>query len=366
MKILYVTTISDTMGFFTSHIKMLLEEGHSVDMACNIGKPVPQELLDLGCNAYDVEFQRSPLKISNISAYKKLKSLIIENGYDTVHTHTPVASVFSRLACKGLMNVKVIYTAHGFHFFKGAPIENWLIYFPIERWLSRYTDVLVTINKEDYNRACKLFKADKVEYVPGVGIDTKKFKHAEVDKAFKRRELGVPEDAYLLLSLGELNKNKNHETIIKAIAKLKNPNIHYRICGQGPLSNYLTNLIKELGVENQVKMLGFRKDIIEICKASDVFVFPSYREGLSVALMEAMACGLPVICSDIRGNIDLIKKNKGGYLVDPADIMGFAKSIEMILERNEIRENLGLTNLRTIDLFDKNKVLNQMKQIYEV
>ncbi|WP_218143813.1 glycosyltransferase [Planococcus faecalis] len=150
MKILYVTTVSDTMGFFISHIKMLIEEGHTVDMACNIGKPLPTELLNLGCKAYNIEFQRSPFKNENLKAYKKLKALLFEKEYDIVHTHTPIASVFTRRACKRIKNVKVIYTAHGFHFYKNGPILNWLIYFPIEKWLAKYTDILVTINQEDY------------------------------------------------------------------------------------------------------------------------------------------------------------------------------------------------------------------------
>ena len=172
VKILYVSTISSTIhAFLIPHIEMLVQKGHKVDIACNMVTDVDDRLLKMGCRYHDLAFQRTPFSKTNISAYKKLKKLIEEERYDLVHTHTPVASVCVRLACKSLRTVKVFYTAHGFHFHKGAPFRNWLLYFPIEWFLSRYTDVLITINKEDYTRACKSLKAKNVIYVPGVGID---------------------------------------------------------------------------------------------------------------------------------------------------------------------------------------------------
>ena len=275
MKILYITTISDTMGFFPDHIKMLLGQGHTVDLACNIVNPVKQEIINMGCKIHQIPFQRFPLRKDNLSAYKMLKEIIIDEGYDLVHTHTPIASAITRLACKNIKKIKVFYTAHGFHFYKGAPIKNWIIYYPIEKWLSKYTDTLITINKEDYQRAKSKFKAKRVEYIPGVGLDIDKFKNVVVDKVGKRQELSLPEDAFVILSVGELNKNKNHEVVIRAIAKIKNPDIHYLVCGKGNLDGHLRNLSKELGLEDQVHLLGFRKDIPEICKISDVFAFPS-------------------------------------------------------------------------------------------
>ncbi len=167
-------------------------------------------------------FQRSPLNKDNCLAYKNIKDLINAEKYDLIHSHTPVASACIRLACRKIENVKVFYTAHGFHFFKGASLINWLIYYPIERWLSLYTDVLITINKEDYDRAKKLLKADRVEYVPGVGLNIKKFSKVIVDKSLKRREIEVPNDAFVVISVGELNRNKNHEIIIKASLILYN------------------------------------------------------------------------------------------------------------------------------------------------
>ncbi|MBJ8154233.1 glycosyltransferase family 1 protein [Bacillus toyonensis] len=363
MKILYVTTISNTVNtFLIPHIQLLVEQGHQVDMAFNIVQEVNPELIKMGCKIHNIEFQRSPLDRKNYLAYKNLKKLIKNEGYDLIHTHTPVASACVRLACKKMQGVKVIYTAHGFHFFKGAPLINWLVYYPIEKCLAKYTDILITINKEDYNRAKSSFKADRVVYIPGVGLDTQRFDTILVDKSLKRKELGLPEDAVIILSVGELNKNKNHETVIRALAKLNNPAIYYVICGRGPLEDNLRSLSKELGLENRVKLLGYRKDIIEICKAAEIFVFPSFREGLSVALMEAMACGLPVICSDIRGNRDLMENSESGQLVKPNDFEEFAKSINKVLMCNGNR--IDVNNKEAIKAFDIRNIVQRMQEIY--
>ncbi len=364
MKILYVSTISNTMGFFTSHIKMLIEQGHTVDMACNIKKPIKPELLDLGCKVYNLEFQRAPFDKRNYIALNKLKKLILEEKYDIVHTHTPVASTCARLACRGFKNVKVLYTAHGFHFFRGAPLKNWLLYYPIEWWLSKYTDVLITINMEDYERAKTFFKAKKVEYIPGVGIDTNRFNMVDVDRMAKRKEIGVPENAFVLLSAGELNKNKNHETIINAIAKLKKLDVYFVICGQGSLENYLFNLIKKLELEKHVKLLGYRKDIAEIYKAADLFVLPSRREGLGLVGLEAMASGLPLITSNVHGIVDYSVDGKTGFTCAPDDVDGFVEKIEKLKEDAELRKLIGSYNTQAVKKFDITNTLNALQNIY--
>ncbi|PEW03717.1 glycosyltransferase family 1 protein [Bacillus cereus] len=364
MKILYVTTISNTVNaFLIPHIKLLIEQGHQVDVAFNIVQEVNPELIKLGCVIHNIEFQRSPVDRRNYSAYKKLKRIIQGEGYDVVHTHTPVASACVRLACKKIEGVKVMYTAHGFHFYTGAPLINWLVYYPIERWLAKYTDLLITINKEDYVRAKNSFRAKRIEYIPGVGLDTKNYdKSVLVDK---RSELGIPKDAVIILSVGELNKNKNHEVVIKAMAKIKNPNIFFVICGKGILEDYLKNLAGNFGLEKQVKLLGFRKDIREICNESDIFAFPSFREGLSVALMEAMASGLPIVCSKIRGNVDLNQDEKGGYLVEPSDVEGFARAINVLVIDEKLRKQKGNINIKLISKFDSKHINKKMKEIYE-
>lgn len=366
MRILYVTTISNTVNaFLTPHIKMLVDQGHQVDVAFNIVQKVNIELIELGCKVHSLEFKRSPLDTKNYSAYKRLKKLITSENYDLVHTHTPVASACVRLACRNMKNIKVFYTAHGFHFFKGAPLLNWLVYYPIEKLLSRYTDVLITINKEDFNRAKKSFKSGSVEYIPGVGFDTKRFSHVHVDKELKRMEIGVPESAFVILSVGELNRNKNHETIIKAIKKLNNLNIYYVICGQGPMKNYLIELSKKLGIEKQIKLLGFRNDIDEICKASDIFAFPSKREGLGLAALEAMASGLPIITSNVHGIVDYSVDGVTGYSCCPTDVDGFAKVINYLIEDEKLRIKMSKHNIEAVNKFNLNKVKDIMQDIYK-
>lgn len=366
MKILYITTISNTVNaFLIPHIRMLINEGHQVDVAFNIEQEVESEVTNMGCKVYALKFKRSPLSVDNYKAYKKLKKIIQLEKYELVHTHTPVASLCTRLACKGINDVKVFYTAHGFHFFKGAPIANWLLYYCVERWLARYTDVLITINNEDYERAKNSFKAGRVEYIPGVGIDINDITKLESEETTKLKELDTLQNVFILLSVGELNKNKNHETVIKALSKLNNSQIHYLICGQGPSETHLRNLIKELNLEKQVHLLGYRSDIAKICKASDIFIFPSFREGLSVSLMEAMATGLPVVCSNIRGNTDLIIDKKGGYLVRPDDVDGFANAISALIVDGEIRKAMTTFNLETVKKFELKNVTKELNRVYK-
>lgn len=365
VKILYVTTISNTMAFFPRHIEMLLDQGNEVDLACNIIKPIDERLLQRGCQVFNIEFTRNPFNSKNYKAYKKLQYLIKKEKYDIVHTHTPTASACVRLACRNMRNVRVFYTAHGFHFFSGAHFTNWLLYYPIEWWLSKYTDLLVTINQEDYQRAKKAFNArGRVVYIPGVGINISRFRDVMISKEDKRQEIGVPNDALLLLSVGELIRRKNHETVIKTIARLKDANIYYVICGSGELDEYLRGLIGKLGLEKQVILLGSRADIDEICKSADIFLHPSYQEGLPVALMEAMAAGLPCVASRIRGNTDLIEEGRGGYLCPPADVEAFSRAISLLADDPEQRAAMGANNTKTIEPYDITRVVLDMEKLY--
>ena len=328
MRILYITTIGRTMMFFRSLIKELLDKGITVDIATNEREAkVPDCFREWGCNVFGISTSRSPFCFGNIKAVKQIRQLVEE--YDIVHCHTPLASVCTRLACRKKNRTKVFYTAHGFHFFKGAPIKNWLIYCSVEKLCARWTDVLITINKEDYCWAKKHLNIKTIEYVPGVGIDVSFFSNTKVDKVEKRKELGIPNDAFVLLSVGELNKNKNHQVVIKSLSKIKNINIHYVIAGSGKLHDYLISLANLLGIKERLHLIGYRSDINEIYKISDVFVLPSIREGLNVSTMEAMASGLPCIVSKIRGNIDMVDNN-GGCLCNPHKEDDFIHSIEFL------------------------------------
>ena len=369
-KVLFVATVVKLhiMVFHLPYLEWFKKNGYEVHVVARNDYENKDECKIPFCDKfYDLPFGRLPFNKNNVHVQRELKKIIDGNKYELVHCHTPMGGAIGRLAAREARKngTKVFYTAHGFHFFKGAPIKNWLFYYPIEEWLSKYTDVLITINNEDYQKAKKSFKAERVEYIPGVGLNTKKFASVKIDKLAKRKELSLPEDAFVVFSVGELNKNKNHEIIIKALAELNNSKIHYIICGQGPLENYLKNLIKEMGLEKQIHLLGFRRDIAEICKASDMFAFPSLREGLSVALMEAMGAGLPIVCSNTRGNTDLIEDGKGGYLVEPDDVEGFAYNINRIANSTLLlREKMSIENHSTIKQFDINNVLLKMINIY--
>ena len=367
-KVLFVATVVKLhiMVFHIPYLEWFKKNGYEVHVAARNDYDNKDECIIPFCDRFhDLPFERSPIRKNNLQVYKDLKNIIDTEQYEIIHFHTPMGGAIGRLAARSARKkgTKVIYTAHGFHFFKGAPLVNWLAYYPAERWLARYTDVLITINTEDYEIA-KKFKVNRIEYVPGVGIDTDKFKNIEVNRTEKRESLGVSEDDFMIISVGELNKNKNHQVIIRAIAKLRNEKIKYVLCGQGPLETELRELAKELDVENQVKFLGFRKDVPDLMKVADLFAFPSYREGLSLSLMEAMASGLPVVCSEIRGNTDLIEDGKGGYLVEPSDVEGFAKYIKELIEDSRLKSELGGFNLEKIEHYSIENVLCEMEEIY--
>ncbi|MGI6537822.1 MAG: glycosyltransferase family 4 protein [Caldicoprobacterales bacterium] len=277
-----------------------------------------------------------------------------KNNYSIVHCHSPIGGVIARFACREARKkgTKVIYTAHGFHFYKGAPIKNWLIYYLVERIAAKYTDVLITINKEDFKN-CQKFKTNKIVYVPGIGIDVNKIRNTKTDRKLKRKELGLNEDDYVLITAGELSRRKNHEVLIKALAEIKNKNVKLLICGLGELEDYLRNLVSDFRLEDRVILAGYRRDVIELLYASDCFVFPSLQEGLPVALMEAMAAGLPIVCSKIRGNVDLIRHGVNGFLAEPDNIAGFAECIRNIMESNRLQREMSRKNLEDSRKYDK-------------
>lgn len=370
-KVLFVATVVKThiMEFHIPYLKMFKEMGWETAVAARNDYENPADCVIPYCDTYyNIPFERNPLKPGNLKAYKELKHIIDEGEYDIIHCHTPVGAMLTRLAAKQArkQGTKVFYTAHGFHFYKGAPAINWILYYPVEKWLSRYTDVLITINKEDYERA-KTFKAGKVCYVPGVGIDLKKFNVGYVNKEQKRKEIGVSADDFVLLSVGELIPRKNHEVVIRALSVLKQldklNHIEYVICGRGAYETDLKKLAEGLDVADHVHFLGYRNDISEICNCADLFVFMSHQEGLPVALMEAMACGLPAVCSNIRGNTDLIEDGVTGLLANntPEEV---AQSISKMKSDTTLRNRVASAALQKIKQFDLSSVEDEMSKIY--
>lgn len=363
-KVLFVATVVKThiMEFHLPYLKMFQEKGWKTAVAARNDYENLSDCNIPYCDSYyDVPFERFPLKPKNIKSYLMLKKVMNENHYDIIHCHTPVGAMLARLAaCKTRRNgTKVIYTAHGFHFYKGAPLINWLVYFPVEWICSFMTDTLITINQEDYAFAKKHMHAKKIEYVSGVGIDLNKFNCEKIVPNEKRQELGVPDDKIWILNVGELIHRKNQSTLIKAVSEI--PNAYLTIAGRGVLENELRQQIKEYHLNDRVELLGYRTDISKLCQAADVFAFPSFQEGLSVALMEAMACGKPIVCSRIRGNIDLVDQ-EGGELFDPYDVKDMRLALERVIQRD--KKQLGIYNREKIQAFGIEKVMSQMWQIY--
>lgn len=368
-KILFISNISNRISsFVTASISVAHNLNIDFYQASNWQNAAKTQI-SADEKEYDIKIKsvpisRNPFATTNLTAYEELVELINQEKIDYIHCNTPVGGLLGRLAGKKCKVKKVIYQAHGFHFYKGAPLLNWLLYYPVEKWLACYTDALITINREDYElakRKMKLRNGGKVYYVPGVGVDLEKFSKTKIDKKAKRRELGIPEDAVLLLSVGELNHNKNHETVIRAIADM---NVYYIIAGQGELHQHLEDLIDSLNLRDRVKLLGFRRDVKELYEAADIFVFPSFREGLSVSVMEAMASGLPCVASKIRGNTDLLENTGGGFLCDPHDASDFSEKIELLAADVELREKMGRANLMTIQKFSTETVIKEMQKIY--
>jgi len=237
-----------------------------------------------------------------------------------------------------------LYTAHGFHFFTGAPLRNWLLFYPVEKELSRETDLLLTINREDYTRA-KRFHARRTVLVPGVGVDTQRFAAAH-DRAATRAALGLSPDAPVVITVGEHIPRKNHETCLRVLSAL--PDATLLFCGTGQEESHLRALAMELGVAERVRFLGFRTDVPALLAASDVFLFPSLQEGLPVSLMEAMATGLPCVVSRVRGNADLIREGEGGYLLAPRDAAGMAEVLASLLRSPIARQRMGAVNREAV------------------
>ena len=376
-KALMVAHVAYAIELFNiPNIKLLIDMGYEVQVACNFDDRsslsdekvaiLKDKLTSMGVKYHNIPFERQPLKPANIKAYTQLKALIDSEKFDLIHCHTPVGGIITRLAAASSRKkngTKVIYTAHGFHFFKGAPLINWLIYFTAEKFCSYFTDTLITINKEDFANAENKLNAKKVCYVPGVGVDTAHFVSTRGKREELLSEISADEDSIILLSIGELSDRKNHSVSIKALSQIDNKNLHLVIAGTGEKKEEFLSLAKELGVDGRVHLLGFRTDVAELLKSVDIFLFPSIQEGLPVALMEAMSCGLPVICSEIRGNTDLID-DSCGVLCDATDAYGFAAAIRKLIGNEALRKSMAEKAFKESKKYDIKIIENYMKDIY--
>lgn len=348
-------------------LEKALELGYKVFYGVNRDNPEELES-ELPIYFYDSHTYRSILDLkNNYMAYKNTIKLIKKENIDVIHCNTPVGGIIGRICGKkGNVN-KVIYTVHGFHFYKGAPLINRTI-FKLSEWImAHWTDVIVTINQEDYEAAKKfhLKKNGKVYKINGVGIDTQEYGISSQERKRIRNKLGFKEEDFICIAVGDLVKNKNITTLIRAISLLKEENIHFLVCGKGPEEKNLRQLAKNLGVENKVHFMGYRKDIKNLLGISDCFLMSSKREGLSRSVMEAMSTGIPCIVSDIRGNVDLIENNENGFLCEPNDYINFAHAIVKIQNDKNIVNKFRINNLKKIKKYDSKIVKKQIGSIYE-
>ncbi len=371
-RVLFTATVvkQHIMTFHVPYLQMFRQMGWETAVAAANDYDDPRELNIPYCDTYyEIPFARNPLNPVNFRAYRELKKIIDREQYQIIHCHTPVGAMITRLAARDARKkgTKVIYTAHGFHFFKGSSLVSWLAYYPVEWVLAHDTDVLLTMNREDYALAQRKMHAKRVEYVPGVGIDTRRFSENRKDAGEKRRELGFRQEDFLILTVAEMTKNKNHSTVLKALALLKDEpefaGMHYLICGMGAQKESLRREAADLQIASHVHFLGYRKDVPQIYGCSDLFVFMSYREGLPVALMEAMSSGLPTVCSPARGNTDLIENGKEGIIVSQSPRM-LADAILELYRDPEKRQRFGQAAVQKVQPFDAENVRKEMRRIY--
>lgn len=376
-RVLVLAHVASMISYFNMpNIELLQKMGYKVDVACNFQEGsvctekeingFKDRLEQMHVRFYHIDFAREVVHVGrNCRAICQVAKLMDKNHYAFIHCHTPMGGVAGRIG-GWLTHTKVIYTAHGFHFYKGAPKVNWLVYYPIEKLCSYLTDVLITINREDYRLARRKMKAGRIEYVPGVGVQTQMAQRAsEVSPQDLRNTVGCGSEEKLFLSVGELNANKNHVLVVKALGELKQEkrlgNFHYVIAGKGEKDSEIIQAAKQYGIADRVHLLGFRTDIWDWYRAADVFVFPSRREGLPVALMEAMTFGLPVVCSNIRGNQDLIDGSGGGLFASD-NREQCKRAILTVIQKDA--GTLGERNKKYIENFSTDIVMKKFTQIY--
>ena len=365
-KILVIATTDNMIWqFLLPHIKHLQSRGNTVECVCaKTGFWFDDIKAQTGVNVFNIDFKRNPISLKNLKGYSQLKKLQKERQYDVVYCQQPVGAVMGRLIGKKF-KIPVIYTAHGFHFFKGCPIVNKLVYKTVEKWLSKYTNTLITINQEDYDNAKKM-KAKQVYKISGIGVDKNKFESDCFDKKEFKKSLGLGNSDKVVLTIAEFIPRKNYSTMLKTIKNLteKDKTIKFVSCGKGELESDIKNQAEQLGIKENCLFLGFRKDVSKIIQVSDVFFLPSYQEGLTRSVMESMAFGLPCVVSNVRGNRDLIKDNINGFACDPTDDTSFSQKIDLLLTDKKLYSQISKQNKLEVKQYMIDSVIKQLDVIY--
>lgn len=366
-KVLFVATIDQhIIRFHLPYLKWFQDQGFEVHVAAKGNYEIA------GCDIkYDVPFARSPISKQNYHAYKSLKTIIDKNQYRIVHCHTPMGSVVTRLAARSArkQGTKVLYTAHGFHFFKGAPLKNWLLYYPVEKWLSKFTDAIITINSEDYNLAIrKKFRANNVFKINGIGVNDSKFKRiSEDEKLILRIQNGYDENDFILIYPAEFILRKNHKFILDSINNINQriPQLKILFAGRGVLLESIRKYTKEIHVEKQVDILGFRADIAELIAMSDVGISASRQEGLGLNLVEEMFCGLPVVATIDRGHKEMVEHGINGFLFEQNNHQQFEEFLLKLFEKKALRCEFGEQAFKITQKFSLKNSLKSMAEIYQ-
>ena len=362
-KIMMVATTDNMIWqFLLPHIKHLQDLGNKVECVCDKTGFWFDELQDkYGLKMHQISFARNPLSLKNLKGYKELKKLQKQEKYDLVYCQQPVGGLMGRLIAKKF-KLPCIYTAHGFHFFKGnSKIKNF-IFRNVEKYLSKYTDILVTINEEDYQAALS-FKAKKVYKISGIGFDGNKYPETKTRSEI-RKELGL-KDEFVLLTVAEFIKRKNYDTMLRTIAELKEENIKFLVCGTGRDKEEIEKLIKDLKIENKVSLLGYRKDINNVMTAADAFFLASHQEGLTLSIIEALNFGLPVITSNVRGNQDLVEDAQGGIVCSENDYKTFAQKIKILLNDKDMQKSMSKINKENAKQYSISNVKKELEEIYK-
>lgn len=370
MKVLLVATVqSHICQFHKPLVKMLHGHGCEVHVAARNNLAEKNGLkLDFADQVFDVPFERSPFSKRNLTAYKQLKQIIDAGNYDVVHTNTPVGGIVGRLAARKARKngCQVFYTAHGFHFFQGGPKKSWLIYYPIEKFMCRYTDELITITEEDFQLAQKKFPVS-VSHIHGIGANSSKYHPVSVDvRAALRSELGFAQDQKIIVCTGELNANKNQITAIHAMKQVvsKIPEAILLLAGNGATHDELQAAINAAGLQSNAVLLGYHTDLEKYVEVSDLILSCSKREGLPLNIIEGMLCKKPVIASINRGHKELIQNGRNGYIVNAADIDGFAAKMIELLQDNVLSNAFGEAGFAFAQAYTDHAVQLELEQIY--
>ena len=373
MKILFVSNVRSHIGqFHTNYINLLKENGHTIDVSCYDNSADKDGFDFKSINKFNfIPLQRSPYKKENIKAIKQLKELIVKEDYDIIHCHTPMGAVAARIAAKqAKARAKVIYTAHGFHFFKGAPIKNWMFFYPVEKMLAHYTDTLININQEDYSLAnAKKFKVkDQIIKVNGVGVDLSKFSAVTPQEKLQlREEYGFNKDEFMLIYPADLVTGKNQEMIFKAIKILKDkiPTIKLLLPGQPKMADEYKEMVKAMNIEDHVEFMGYRRDIAKLVAMCDVSVSASRREGLPVNLIEAIAIGKPIVATRVRGNSDIVEDGVNGFLIELDDYNDMAEKLFEIYSNPQLAKKMGEEAVRLSKKYSIEEVNKSLAEVYK-